>query len=138
MSDRLPHRNLYTRLKVSAHGVGVFAIRGIPAGMNLFQGDVGGIMRVPRRLVEELADAELRAMYFDFCPTIDDAFLAPADFNQLTMSWYMNHSADPNVHTDRDIRFSTLRPIDVGEELTIDYAAFSEHAAGAIAAWRPA
>ena len=39
MSHAYPHCNLYTRLKACAHGVGVFAIRDIPAGMRLFKGD---------------------------------------------------------------------------------------------------
>ena len=48
MSNAYPHCNLYTRLKACAHGVGVFAIRDIPAGMRLFKGDSGTIVRVPR------------------------------------------------------------------------------------------
>ena len=138
MTQALPHVNLYTRLKVSSRGVGVFAIRDIPAGMPLFEGEIGTIVRVPRAIVEQITDAQLRDMYFDFCPTIDDAFIAPADFNQLTMSWYMNHSANPNVRTNEDIRFSTIGPIAVGEELTINYAAFSDHAVDAVTAWNTA
>lgn len=36
----LPHHNVYTRLEYSLiHGVGVFAIRPIPAGTMIFEGD---------------------------------------------------------------------------------------------------
>ena len=136
MINDFPHSNLYTRIRASAHGVGVFAIRDIPAGTALFRGDVGVIVRVPRTTVEKIADPEVRRMYFDFCPTVDDAFIAPADFNQLTMSWHMNHCAEPNVDADEEIRFVASRYIAVGEELTIDYTKFSGHAADAIATWR--
>lgn len=138
MTEELPHRNLYTRLKASAHGVGVFAIRDIPEGLRLFKGDAGTIIRVPISDVEQLADSELRRMYFDFCPTTKGAFVAPADFNQLTMSWYMNHSPRPNVHTNENLQFAAARPITAGEELTIDYAAFSDHAVAAVAEWSAA
>ena len=93
------------------------------------------IVRVPRATIEKIDDPEVRRMYFDFCPTIDDDFLAPADFNQLTMSWHMNHSAEPNVDADAEIRFIAARYIAAGEELTIDYTRFSGHAAEAIATW---
>lgn len=131
----LPHDNLYTRLQVSTYGVGVFAIRDIAVGVRPFDGDTNTIVRVPRAVVEQIEDSELKRMYFDFCPTVDGAFIAPVDFNQLTTSWYMNHSADPNIHTDRNIRFTCCRAIAAGEELTINYAQFSEHAPEAIATW---
>lgn len=135
MTDVMPHRNLYTRLKVSAHGVGVFAIRDIPEGLRLFEGDAGGILRVPRTVVDQIADAEVRRMYFDFCPTRHDNFLAPVDFNQLTMSWYMNHSTNPNVQVDDDMQFTACRPIPLGKELTTDYVRFSDHASAITSQW---
>ena len=58
MINDVPHSNLYTRIRASAHGVGVFAIRDIPAGTALFRGDVGVIVRVPRTTVEKIADPE--------------------------------------------------------------------------------
>ena len=135
MRNAYPHRNLYTRLKSCAHGVGVFAIRNIPAGMRLFKGSSGAIVRVPRATVDRIADAELRRMYFDFCPNVGDVFIAPADFNLLTMEWYLNHSANPNVIADQKMRFSACRSIAVGEELTTDYASFSDHSPALISQW---
>ena len=138
MGDAYPHCNLYTRLKISAHGVGVFAIRDIPAGKRLFKGDSGTIVRVPRAAVDRIVDPELRRMYFDFCPSVDDVFIAPADFNLLTMEWYLNHSADPNVVPDPNMQFSSCRPIAVGEELTTDYARFSDHSPTTVSQWNSA
>ena len=138
MSSAYPHRNLYTRLKACAHGVGVFAIRDIPAGLRLFRGESGAIVRVPRAVVDRIADAELRRMYFDFCPSVNDVFIAPADFNLLTMEWYLNHSANPNVVADHNMQFSACRPIAAGEELTTDYASFSDHSPALVSQWNSA
>lgn len=135
MNDMMPHRNLYTRLMVSNHGVGVFAIRHIPEGLRLFEGDVGAVGRVPKEDVEQIEDPEVRRMYFDFCPSRDGAFIAPVDFNQLTMSWYMNHSEDPNVQVNEEIQFTSCREIRAGEELTINYTKFSDHAGANVALW---
>jgi uncharacterized protein len=133
--NKLPHRNLYTRLDVSSHGIGVFAIKDIPDKTMLFQGDVGEIVRVPRDLVDEISKKEIQRIYFDFCPMLKGAFIAPVDFNQMTMSWYMNHSTTPNVQANPNFEFITTRPIYAGEELTTDYAIFSEHAELFVKQW---
>ena len=135
MTDVMPHRNLYTRLKISAHGVGVFAIKDIPNKLRLFEGDAGTVVRVPRAVVDQIQDAEVRRMYFDFCPMHDGYFIAPVDFNQLTMAWYMNHSDNANVQIDDTMQFIACRPIAAGEELTTDYRSFSDHALPLIAQW---
>jgi hypothetical protein len=135
VTEVLPHRNLYTRLKISANGVGVFAIRDIPKGLRLFEGDTGTVVRVPRAVVDQIQDVELRCMYFDFCPMQGENFIAPLDFNQLTMAWYMNHSVDANVQTDHTLQFTARRPIAAGEELTTDYTSFSDHATSLVAQW---
>jgi uncharacterized protein len=130
-----PHRNLYTRLRAGPTGVGVFAIRDIPAGTVLFVGDTGATTRVPVEDVERIEDGEIRQMYFDFCPVVDGAFVAPRDFNQLTMGWYLNHSDDPNVLCEQGLRFVVRRLVAKGEELKVDYATFSESAAAAVESW---
>jgi hypothetical protein len=135
MTDAMPHRNLYTRLKVSAHGVGVFAIKDIPNRLRLFEGDASTVVRVPLAAVDQIQDAEVRRMYFDFCPMHDGYFIAPVDFNQLTMAWYMNHSDNANVQIDDTMQFIACRPIAAGEELTTDYTSFSDHALPLIAQW---
>jgi hypothetical protein len=131
----LPHRNLYTRLRASSTGVGVFAIRDIPEGTKLFIGDIGETARVPVSIVDELQDAELRRMYYDFCPVVEGFFIAPVDFNQITMGWYLNHSHYPNVQINAGLQFVTARLIRLGEELTANYTTYSEHAAFYIRNW---
>jgi SET domain-containing protein len=130
-----PHRNLYTRIKACSLGVGVFAIRDIPKGVNPFLGDVGHVINVPVSEVNELKDDEVRRMYFDFCPVVDDAFVAPGDFNQLTIGWYVNHSKAPNVSVTAEMAFVATRDIQHGEELTSDYSTYSAHVEGFFDGW---
>ena len=131
----LPHTNLYTRLQASSNGVGVFAIRDIPKGTKLFVGDVGETVRVRVSIIDKLEDAEIRRMYYDFCPVIDEFFIAPLDFNQITMGWYLNHSNDPNVQVDAGLQFVTSRRIRLGEEVTANYTTYSEHASHYVGDW---
>ena len=126
---RPPHLNLFTRLKPSpGRGIGVFAIRDIPAAVDPFLGDRNESVEVSVEWVESIEDPELRRMYLDFCPVVDGFFIAPIDFNQMAQSWYLNHSDEPNVGCDANMAFKTKRAINSGEELTTDYRTFSEHA----------
>jgi uncharacterized protein len=133
--DQPPHRNLYTRIKASSKGVGLFAIRSIPKGTQLFVGDVGNTIRILVSTIDKISDAEVRQMYTDFCPVVDKYFIAPSDFNQMTMSWYMNHSNEPNVTVVPDLQFVTSRVIHVGEELTVNYTTFSDNALTYVSMW---
>lgn len=135
VESKLPHKNLYTRLRASTKGVGVFAIREIPEGTKLFVGDLGQTVRVLISDVDKLEDAELRRMYYDFCPVIKDSFVAPIYFNQMTMGWYLNHSNEPNVQIDDESQFVTRRFIRVGEEMTANYTTYSEHASIYVRDW---
>ncbi len=124
----MPHYNLYTRIRGAANGVGVFAIRDIPAGTVLFAGDTGPTVRVPISDVMQIEDLEIRRMYLDFCPVVSGALVCPADFNQLTMGWYLNHSDEPNIAADVGVQFYARVDIPAGSELTSDYTTYSEHA----------
>ena len=131
-----PHENLYTRLQVGANGIGVFAIRDIPAGTMLFAGNTGATTVVPAEQVETIDDDEIKRMYLDFCPLIEGAFVAPQDFNLITMDWYLNHSDRPNVVADSSLRFIASTFIPKGEELRADYTSYSDHASLFVKSWQ--
>lgn len=133
---RLPHQSLYTRIQRSENGIGVFAIRDIPQGARLFGDDVSETVAVPRHEVEAIADDEMRRMYLDFCPLVEDHYIAPVDFNEITMSWYLNHSSDPNVVMLEDMTFVVSKFVPKGIELRADYTTYSKHAARYVKDWR--
>ena len=135
-SSDLPHANLYTRIRTSSVGVGVFAIRDIPKGVEPFLGDVGNVMSVPVSLVDALENNEIRKIYRDFCPVLDGAFVAPRDFNRMAIGWYLNHSETPNVEVTPEMHFVAARLIRCGEELTTDYSTYSESAARLTSTWK--
>jgi hypothetical protein len=131
-AHQAPHRGVYTRLKpsrIAKNGVGVFAIRRIRKGTPLFSGDneemlwvkTGSLPSTPR---------EIRRLYDDFSVIKGGRYGCPPTFNRLTISWYLNEprrGERPNVRCDPNTYdFFALRDIQQGEELTVDYLAYSE------------
>lgn len=124
--DGKPHLGVYTRLRPSEHhGVGVFAIRGIPAGTRLFLGDDENLIWIPQRSLGHLP-AEVRRLYDDFAVLKDGHYGCPRNFNLMTVAWYLNESRKPNVRCDSNYDFFAARDIRAGEELTADYSTYSE------------
>lgn len=131
MASKLPHEGVYVRLGLSAvHGIGVFAIRPIPAGTDIFANDEVPLVWVSK---SELAAADLtpaeRAFYHDFGISRGDLIGCPVNFHNLTPGWYLNRpapGAEANVESTGRLGFLARRDIAEGEELTIDYSSFSE------------
>ena len=132
-----PHEGVYTRIQVSTvppsaqfkseetRGVGVFAIRRIPSGARVFGPDDGMTVKVSKAIVDSL-ELEVRRLYDDFCPLTDEVFTCPASFNEMTISWYLNDSEEPNVKTDDKLHFRATRDIEPGEELLARYRDYCE------------
>ena len=131
MATKLPHEGVWVRLGVSAiEGVGVFAIRRIPRGTDIFANDRVPLTWVRRAELDSagLAEAE-RAFYDDFGIRRGDEIGCPANFNNLTPGWYLNQpppGAGANVRAGDGFAFAASRDIEEGEELTVDYSSFSE------------
>jgi hypothetical protein len=124
--EPLPHKRVYARLKPSKiHGVGVFAIRKIRKGMRLFFDDLDEMVWVKEGIVKRLPK-ELARLYEDFAPRTDGRLGCPRNFNRLTMGWYLNESAKPNVRCFGNYDFRALTDIKAGEELTVDYSLFPD------------
>lgn len=125
-----PHANVYTRLQPSKiHGVGVFAIRSIRKGTRLFLGDNDEMHWIEPSTFRG-SPKQIRRLYEDFAVIRKGRYGCPDNFNRLTMSWYLNEPPRgklPNVKClEESYDFVTLRRVSVGEELTVDYASFSE------------
>lgn len=123
----LPHDNAYARLKYSAtHGVGVFSIRDIPKGTNIFYNDRVKMIWVNKDELKNL-DPEIKKLYEDFCVIKGDKYGCPENFNSLTVGWYINESkTDFNVWCTADFDFIAIRDIKKGEELLVDYSTYSK------------
>jgi hypothetical protein len=128
---KLPHEGVYVRLGLSAvHGIGVFAIRPIPAGTDIFANDLVPLVWVDKAELDRagLTPAE-RAFYHDFGISRGGRIGCPANFHNLTPGWYLNRpapGAEANVESAASLAFIARRDIAEGEELSIDYAGFSE------------
>jgi hypothetical protein len=131
---KLPHEGVYVRLGLSAvHGIGVFAIRPIPMGTDIFANDSVPLIWVSKAELDRahLTAAE-RALYHDFGINRGERIGCPANFHNLTPGWYLNEpapGAEANVESTGHLGFIARRDIADGEELTIDYAGFSEQSA---------
>jgi len=135
--ERKPHDGVYTRLrpsKVHKGGIGVFAIRRIKRGTELFPGDCEEMVWKEKSDLHRRPMA-IRELYDDFGVIKTDEkdkktrYGCPMNFNRLTVSWYLNRpqkSKKPNVCCDENYKFFALRDIQPGEELTVDYSTYSE------------
>lgn len=128
MKSRAPHDGVYARIGLSRiHGVGVRAVRDIPAGALVFAGESERVVWKSRAAVRRLPKA-MRALYEDFGMVSGDHIGVPPSLNMLSVGWYVNHSGRPNIEAGDDGRFRALRRIRKGEELTADYRTFVEEA----------
>lgn len=123
---KVPHDGVYARIGLSKiHGVGAIAIRRIDKGALVFRGESERTVWVSRAALKKLP-TELRALYEDFGMVDGKRLGVPANLNRLSVGWYVNHSAEPNVAAGEDGRFCALRRIEAGEELTADYRTFCD------------
>lgn len=105
------------------HGIGVFAVRDIPAGCKeMFSKEMGEWVTVPRNEIDALP-AYARDMVENYCLYDDENYFVPAKgFKSIDLSLFLNHADTPNIISVNDgAYFETLRAIKKGEELLVDY-----------------
>ncbi len=69
----------------------------------------------------------VKKMVLDFFSQEKGSVLIPdIGVNAIDISFFMNHSTNPNVAYDKRDDFITKRRIKKGEELTVDYKSFSD------------
>ena len=121
--------NTFCRLKKSdIEGVGIFAIKDIPAGTNPFLGvNKQKWHKVSDKELKNL-DKEIQKMVSDFfCADKRGNFLIPeCGLNGIDISFFLNTSKNPNVTTKDGIIFRTIKNIKKGQELTVSYANYDE------------
>jgi SET domain-containing protein len=110
-------------------GIGVFAVRMIPAGAPL-----SDRMEFEIKLCKQ---SEVPAEFQGHCSHLaGDQVITPARFDHMPIFWYLNHSTTPNVTIPDGIsvvnnrllimRMYALKNIEAGEELTVDYNQLGE------------
>lgn len=120
-------RNTNCRIKKSdIDGVGVFAIKDIPKGTELFAG-------IPEKNYELFSLDEIRNCDPEVIDMVKGFFGAEQDgrywipeggLNSMDISFFMNNASQPNTETSDGYTFYTARDIKKGEELTTHYASF--------------
>jgi len=119
--------NTYCRLRPSdIGGVGVFAIRNIPKDIDPFNKDEVEWLEFNIDELKDL-DEEVRKMIDDFFVIEENGGVLIPEYglNGIDISFFVNNSSSPNLHTPDDgTSFKTLRPINNGEELTVDYSVY--------------
>ncbi len=111
--------------KILPGEVGVFAVRNIKKGTKIAEGPRRKSFErnvVPWHKLSQY-DRETQKKIKDFCIGTPTGFLKfPClDFNELTVSWYFNHSCDGNIGFNKAGDFIATRNIKKGEEMTYDY-----------------
>ena len=127
------------------HGVGVFAIRDIPKGSELFKTSNSsmGESRAKGDNIIDLSDEDLAGLEEDVINVIKSNFvkchlgtysLPEGGPNDLFWGYYINHSSVPNLSfkTDEEdklgfVKFITNKDVKKGEELTQDYNLLSQN-----------
>ena len=114
---------VFVRIGLSRiHGFGIVAIRDIPCHTDPFL-DIRPVnwIKVTEQELGGLDDA-VTAYVKDLCVFKDGSYLVPDyGFNGLDISWYLNHSDEPNLFVVEGYLFKTIRQVYAGEELTVDY-----------------
>ncbi|MBY0294077.1 SET domain-containing protein [Patescibacteria group bacterium] len=124
--------DVWCRLAVTKHGVGVVAIRDIPKGIDPFKNcdPHGDVLEISEKELES-ADApkEAKQLVRDFCALQDGVYFVPDyGIDAIDKSYFLNHSDKPNmVARDKGEEFITGRKIKKGEELVADYDEYHEY-----------
>lgn len=111
--------------KIEGAGVGVFAIENIAKGTDPFIGCENDLRLMDMHEYDYLSN-EKKKMVLDFCYQNNGFWHVPKNFNKIDISWYVNSSSEPNLSFDPETgKYTTLRDISIGEELTYDYILYS-------------
>ena len=121
--------NTWARIKPSRiHGVGVFSIRNIKAGTSIFPETNTHFEFITWNQLGHVTPA-VRRMIHDFFVDNEFGFWCPNhSLNQLNISFYLNHSLDPNCYHNESGEIFAIKDIRIGMELTLNYADFEETA----------
>ena len=110
------------------HGIGVFAIRDIPRGCKtIFAKNTGGWISISFEEVAQLPEHSRNFIETYYLYDNEHFFIPDHGCKVMDMASYLNHSSAPNlVSVDDGAYFETVRDIQKGEELLIDYGSIAD------------
>lgn len=118
LHDTWSHRWVNPKAKEKSSQIdrnGLIAIDAIPAGEAVIV--YGGVI-VPKADIEKY-----RSTFGDYDVPIDEDFsIAPTSHDEITATGSVNHSCEPTIGWKNAITLATIRDVEAGEELTVDYA----------------
>lgn len=117
------NQEVYCKLGVSpVHGIGVFAVRPIPKGINPLKSYLNvKEVDINKKLISDLPKG-VRQQIDTFCYYDKKKVSIPTiGLNSFDLAVYLNHSKKPNLRFKKAGVLVSLREIAEGEELFIDY-----------------
>jgi len=123
--------NTFVMLRASpVGGVGVFAIREIQKGCRSMFSNTDADEKWIKISKQEMAALPTYAqdIIVNYCLFDEDAYFVPEKgFKKMDLSYYLNHSDNPNlVSINEGEYFEAVRDIKVNEELFLDYGTIVE------------
>ena len=124
--------DIFVRLGVSKiQGVGVFAIKDIPSGTQVFaccNDELALPIKVSCKDLEGVDRSVIEYMQDYIVESEDCGYHLPTrGLNSMHIMFYLNHSANPNTkawfggESDDYVKFEACKDVKKGEELTEDY-----------------
>lgn len=110
------------------HGIGVFALRDIPRGCKtIFAKETGGWISISFEEAAQLPEHSRNFIETYYLYNDGHFFIPDHGCKLMDMASYLNHSSTPNlVSVNEGAYFETIRDIQKGEELLIDYGLIAE------------
>lgn len=103
------------------NGVGVFAIKPIKIGDILFKDVNPDSTYIKFTEISDINDDVLNYLK-SMCNTNENGIFLSRTVNNINISYFVNHSDNPNVEHDLELdRFKAIRDINIGEELLCIY-----------------
>ena len=100
--------------------VGLFAVRNLKKGTIINKSFSCNEKLFSPNTFKRL-DKETKEMVTAFTTRVYDGFFSIPDINYLPISWFGNHSCEPNMGFDRKDNIVLIKDVKSGDELTHDY-----------------
>jgi len=106
--------------------VGLFALRLLNKGTIINDPHVSKEKFFSTDVYKKL-DKITQKVVADFCNLLADGFYSVPDVNYMPISWFCNHSCDPNAGMDKDGSIVLIKNVRGGVELTLDYGFYATY-----------